>query len=61
VATSTKPASDFKPGSFIEGVGGFSMIDLCVFSDADGTAYFYYGGGGKCQGGKLKENMIELD
>jgi hypothetical protein len=61
VATSTKPASDFKPGGFIEGVGGFSMIDPCVFTDTDGTAYFYYGGGGKCQGGKLKENMIELD
>jgi hypothetical protein len=61
VATSAKPASDFKPGGFIEGVGGFSMIDPCVFTDTDGTAYFYYGGGGKCQGGKLKENMIELD
>jgi hypothetical protein len=48
VATSTKPASDFKPGGFIEGVGGFSMIDPCVFSDTDGTAYFYFGGGGKC-------------
>lgn len=61
VATSKKPASDFQPGGFIEGVGGFSMIDPCVFTDTDGTAYFYYGGGGKCQGAKLKENMVELD
>lgn len=61
VATSSKPASDFKPGRFIEGVGGFSMIDPCVFVDTDGAAYFYYGGGGKCQGGKLKENMVALD
>lgn len=61
IATSTKPASDFKPGGFIEGVGGFSMIDPCVFTDTDGTAFFYYGGGGKCQGSKLKESMIELD
>jgi len=60
VATSTKPASDFKPGGFIEGVGGFSMIDPCAFTDTDGTAYFYYGGGGKCQGAKLAENMTEI-
>lgn len=60
VATSRKPASEFNPVGFIEGVGGFSMIDPCVFTDTDGAAYFYYGGGGKCQGAKLKANMIEL-
>lgn len=61
VATSTKPARDFKPGGFIEGVGGFSMIDPAVFVDSDGAPYLYHGGGGKCKGGKLKDNMIELD
>ncbi len=61
VATSAKPTSDFKAGGFIEGVGGFSMIDPCVFVDADGQAYFYFGGGGKWQAAKLKENMVELD
>ncbi|HTI98543.1 MAG TPA: family 43 glycosylhydrolase [Dongiaceae bacterium] len=61
VATSSKPASDFQPAGFIAGVGGFSMIDPAVFVDTDGTAYFYYGGGGKCQGAKLKANMTELD
>jgi hypothetical protein len=61
VATSKKPASDFTPGGYIEGLSGNSMIDPCVFIDTDGQAYFYYGGGSRCQGGKLKENMIEID
>lgn len=61
VATSKKPASDFTPGAYIEGLGSNAMIDPCVFVDTDGKAYFYYGGGGVCQGGKLKDNMIEID
>lgn len=61
VATSKEPAANFKPAGYIEGVGGFAMIDPCVFVDDDGQAYFYYGGGGKCEGGKLKDNMTELD
>jgi beta-xylosidase len=32
-----------------------------VFVDDDGQAYFYHGGGGKCMGGKLKDNMMEID
>jgi len=61
VATSKKPASDFTSGSYMEGLDGNSMIDPCVFMDTDGQAYFYYGGGSKCAGGKLKDNMIEID
>jgi hypothetical protein len=61
VATSTKPASGFTPQGFISGLGGFAMIDPAVFMDADGQAYIYFGGGGHCQGGKLKPNMIEAD
>ncbi|HEY0256659.1 MAG TPA: family 43 glycosylhydrolase [Candidatus Methylacidiphilales bacterium] len=61
VATSTKPASGFTPGGYIEGLAGNAMIDPCVFIDTDGQAYFYYGGGGVCEGGKLKDNMVELD
>ena len=61
VATSKKPAADFKSQGFIPGIGGFAMIDPCVFVDTDNKSYFYYGGGGKCQGGKLKENMMEID
>jgi len=61
VATSTKPASDFKVVGFIEGTGGFAMIDPAVFMDDDGQAYIYFGGGGKCSGGKLKAGMTELE
>lgn len=59
VATSRKPASDFKVQGYIEGLK--SMIDPCVFVDDDGQAYLYYGGGGHCEGGKLKNNMMETD
>jgi arabinoxylan arabinofuranohydrolase len=61
VATSKKPASDFSSKGFIPDVGGFAMIDPCVFVDDDKQAYLIYGGGSKCQGGKLKENMMEID
>lgn len=61
VATSTSPADGFTPlDSPIEGVGGFAMIDPAVFVDDDGKAYFYYGGGGKCMGAQMHDNMIEL-
>ncbi len=59
IATSTKPASDFVFQKYMDGLE--SMIDPCVFIDDDGQAYFYYGGGGTCKGGKLKENMMEID
>jgi len=61
VATSKKPASDFTSQGFIPEVGGFAMIDPCVFVDDDKQAYLIYGGGNKCQGGKLKDNMMEID
>ena len=61
VATSAKPASDFEVVGYIEGLGGFAMIDPAVFTDTDGQAYIYFGGGGRCKGAKLKANMIELD
>jgi arabinoxylan arabinofuranohydrolase len=59
VATSKKPASDFSVQGYIEGLK--SMIDPAVFVDDDGQAYLYYGGGGHCEGGKLKDNMMEID
>jgi beta-xylosidase len=58
VATSTQPASGFTVKGYIDGLE--SMIDPCVFIDDDGQAYFYYGGGGTCKGGKLKDNMMEI-
>ncbi len=61
VATSTNPASDFKVQGYIEGLGGFAMIDPAVFMDDDGQAYMYFGGGSRCAGAKLKANMTEID
>lgn len=60
VATSQKPASDFKVQGYLEGLGGFAMIDPCVFMDDDGQAYIYFGGGGHCAGVKLKPDMTEI-
>lgn len=59
VATSKYPAKDFTVQGYIPGLK--SMIDPCVFVDDDGQAYLYYGGGGHCEGGKLKDNMVEVD
>jgi hypothetical protein len=62
VATSTEPAANFTVQGYLELPGDqHAMIDPTVFVDDDGQAYFYYGGGGKCMAGKLKENMIELE
>ena len=59
VATSKYPAKDFKVQGYIEGMD--PLIDPCVYMDDDGQVYIYNGGGGICKGGKLKDNMIELD
>lgn len=59
VATSTSPASNFVVQGYIQGLE--PLIDPCVFVDDDGQAYFYYGGGNVCKGGKLKANMMEID
>ena len=52
-------AEGFKVQGYIEGMD--PMIDPCVFVDDDGQAYIYNGGGQICKGGKLKDNMVELD
>ncbi|HYF67180.1 MAG TPA: family 43 glycosylhydrolase [Ohtaekwangia sp.] len=59
VATSSEPAANFQVQGYIEGLK--SMIDPCVFVDDDGEVYLYYGGGGQCEAGKLKDNMMEID
>ena len=61
IATSKHPTKDFEVQGYIAGLDSFAMIDPCVFVDTDGQAYFYYGGGAKCKGGRLKNNMVELD
>jgi hypothetical protein len=59
VATSSHPASGFTCQGYIPNLD--PLIDPAVFVDDDGSAYFYQGGGGTCKGGKLKENMMEID
>jgi hypothetical protein len=62
IAVSDKPASDFtvlpEP---LKGLPESGEIDPCIFIDDDNQVYFYYGGGSRCFGGKLKDNMIEMD
>lgn len=65
IATSREPAANFTVlDKFLEMKGMendcFAMIDPCVFVDDDGQAYFYYGGGGRCVGARLADNMTEL-
>ena len=59
VATSTKPASEFKMQGYIKDLP--SLIDPCVFIDDDNQAYLYIAGYKECYGVKLKENMVEID
>ncbi len=59
VATSKYPAKDFTVVGYIPDID--PHIDPHVFIDDDGQAYLYQGGGGECQGGKLKDNMMEVD
>ena len=58
VATADSPVGPFtcEPAP-IKGVSG---IDPCVLLDDDGSAYLYWSGMG-IRGGKLKDNMKELD
>ncbi|MCL2404500.1 MAG: family 43 glycosylhydrolase [Defluviitaleaceae bacterium] len=61
VATSKYPNKDFTDQGYIEGLGGFALIDPCVFLDDDGQAYIYVGGGGKYLGAKLCPDMMTLE
>jgi beta-xylosidase len=60
VATSEHPARGFTDRGYIEGLGGFALIDPSVFIDDDGQAYIYVGGGARCQGAMLNEDMTSL-
>ncbi|OBZ11379.1 family 43 glycosylhydrolase [Bacillus sp. FJAT-26390] len=60
VATSQRPASGFTDQGYIEGLGGFALIDPCVLVDDDDRAYMYYGGGSRCEGGELNEDMMSI-
>jgi len=60
VAKSRFPNKDFKDQGYIQGLGGFALIDPCVFVDDDGQAYIYIGGGGRYQGAKLNADMMTV-
>lgn len=59
VATSKKPASDFKQQGFVKGCKTF--CDPCVFIDDDGQSYLYAVVDAKCYAAKLKANMMEIE
>lgn len=62
IATSRSPVKDFEVQHYMAGLeDAFAMIDPSVFVDDDGQVYFYFGGGSRCKGAKLKDNMMELD
>jgi beta-xylosidase len=58
VATADSPTGPFTCEA--EPIRGVSGIDPCVLVDDDGSAYIYWSGMG-IRGGKLKDNMLELD
>ena len=58
VATADSPTGPFTCEP--EPIRGVSGIDPCVLIDDDGSAYIYWSGMG-IRGGKLKDNMLELD
>jgi Glycosyl hydrolases family 43 len=61
VAVSLSPDRDFTPlTNYIQGAGGFAMIDPDVFTDRDGKAYLFYGGGGHCSVATLNPDMISI-
>lgn len=61
VAVSLSPGRDFTPlTNYMQGIGGFAMIDPDVFMDSDGQAYLFYGGGGNCAVAKLNPDMISI-
>ncbi len=61
VAVSDRPDGGFKAlPQPMPGVGGWDLIDPAVFVDDDGQAYFYYGGGSKCYGAPLNDDMVSL-
>ncbi|RXZ83201.1 hypothetical protein EBB07_07700 [Paenibacillaceae bacterium] len=60
VATSTQPGTGFVDQGYIPGLGGFGMIDPCVFVDDDQRAYMFYGGASMCLFGELNEDMMSI-
>ncbi len=60
VAVSDKPNRGFRDLGYIEGLGGFGLIDPCVFIDFDGRVYMYCGGAAHCVGCEMNDDMVSL-
>ncbi len=66
VAVSDHPQTGFRDIGYVTtadgtAVGGWCMIDPCVFTDDDGVTYFYFGGGAMPRGCRLCEDMVTVD
>ncbi|MBE6768888.1 MAG: glycosyl hydrolase family 43 [Ruminococcaceae bacterium] len=66
VAVSDHPHKDFRDIGYVKmadgaKVGGWCMIDPCIFTDDDGVTYFYFGGGAMPRGCRLQEDMLTVD
>jgi len=59
VATSDKPASDFKVQGYVDGLETF--CDPCVYMDDDGQMYLYAVVDAKCYAAKLKDDMMSIE
>jgi len=60
VATSKYPNKDFVDQGYVPNLSGFALIDPCVFIDDDNTPYIYIGGGSRCFGAILNDDMISI-
>ncbi|MDX2429711.1 MAG: family 43 glycosylhydrolase [Bacteroides sp.] len=59
VASSKKPASDFKVLGYVK--GGNTFCDPCVFIDDDGQVYLYAVVNALTYAARLKDNMMEIE
>ncbi len=65
VAVSDEPHRGFRDIGWVkdaagDAVGGWCMIDPCIFTDEDGTPYLYFGGGAMPRGCVLEDDMMTV-
>ena len=60
VAVSKTPYGPFEDLGYIEGIGGWCMIDPSIFLDDDGEIYLYFGGGAMPRAVKLEDDMMTV-
>lgn len=60
VAVSKSPCRDFHDMGYIEGIGGWCMIDPSIFIDDNGINYLYFGGGAMPRAVILEDDMMTV-